>query len=111
MINDTDPIIFYFFFLFTYFCNITVKVLPFFTLLVINISPLLAAVIDVAADEHELNIYPNPAYNELTIAAAGIVTDVAIINSVGQVVRSYKYGSRKVTMNIADISVWREFGA
>ena len=57
----------------------------------------------IPADEHETAIYPNPAYDELTIAAAGMVTGVAIINPVGQVVRSYKYGSRKVTMNIADI--------
>ena len=62
------------------------------------------AVNRVPADEHDIAIYPNPAYDELTITSGTPVTDVAIINPVGQVVCSHKYSSKNVTMNIADLT-------
>ena len=51
-----------------------------------------------------ISVYPNPAHNELTITAQTI-TNVAIINLLGQTVYTHTYNTNKVQVNVANLPI------
>ncbi len=52
----------------------------------------------------EINLYPNPATNEITIASPGKITFVSITNPLGQTVFTHNYNKEPVQMDISYLS-------
>jgi hypothetical protein len=50
-----------------------------------------------------INIYPNPAYNTITITAGTQIKSVAVINLLGQTVYSQTYNSEQVQVSVANL--------
>jgi sugar lactone lactonase YvrE len=51
----------------------------------------------------QVSIFPNPAYNNLTITSSGIINTISITNPVGQTVFSQTYNIEKAQVNIAGL--------
>jgi hypothetical protein len=57
---------------------------------------------DIEADN--LNVYPNPAKDQITINSSSLVKEVKILNSLGQVVLNQSIMSFNPTVNVSNIS-------
>jgi hypothetical protein len=63
------------------------------------------AVDDVTSPENDiLNISPNPALSQLHLSASYQITDVAIVNLMGQTVFSASYSSKEVALSIDSLT-------
>ena len=51
----------------------------------------------------QVSIFPNPAYNNITITSSGIINTISITNPVGQTVFSQTYNIEKAEVNIAGL--------
>jgi len=51
----------------------------------------------------EVTVFPNPASDEVTISASGIISNVSISNLVGQNIYNQNYNSEKVVVSISDL--------
>lgn len=56
-----------------------------------------------AASNNEINIYPNPANNELHITATNNIAHITITNMVGQMIYNREYDDKELTVNVADL--------
>lgn len=56
------------------------------------------------AESSNVSIYPNPAYNELILAANTPITDIAIADLLGQTLYTRKYNTNKVQVDVSDLS-------
>ena len=52
---------------------------------------------------NNINIYPNPARNEITITSNNAVNDITVINIIGQTVIVQNAKSNKVVLNVASL--------
>ena len=68
-----------------------------------HLLPVSSTGIGATASSRALSIYPNPAKNELNIAADQIISDVTITNLVGQTMMSLQYNSKLVRINTATL--------
>ena len=50
-----------------------------------------------------VNLFPNPATNELTFSSKSAITEVLIINLLGQQVFSHAYNTDKVQVDISGL--------
>lgn len=57
----------------------------------------------IAVGENEIAVYPNPAPGEVMVESVVPITDIAIINTVGQVVYHHAYNSRQVMVNVGNM--------
>jgi hypothetical protein len=67
-----------------------------------------AIVIDSSAGEHNitvkpLQVYPNPATNELTVLASYIISKIAICDMPGREIYRMEYHAQKATVRITDL--------
>ncbi len=66
-------------------------------------DPLPSAVPNIV-QEKQLQIYPNPTQNELTISATNNITHIIITNLVGQTLYNNEYNATQVKVNVAGLS-------
>lgn len=65
-------------------------------------SDLMVGINDVKNDE--LNVYPNPATDKLTITSESSIQELQIFNQTGQLIKSAKSDSNMVNMNVSELT-------
>jgi len=61
--------------------------------------------VNVIGAEHNIELYPNPAYNELNITATDMIKEVSISNIFGQRVFDRSYQADQASIDVADLPV------
>ena len=51
----------------------------------------------------EINLWPNPARDKLTITASNSITNVSITNLIGQILYTHEYNDQQVQVNVAEL--------
>jgi hypothetical protein len=59
---------------------------------------------ELSTRNYDVNIYPNPTNNQLTVAATGTITSITISNILGQLVCNTNYNAEKVQINVSDLT-------
>jgi hypothetical protein len=62
------------------------------------------AVNNVSGTDNNVNVFPNPATNEINISSSAIIHQVAIDNLLGQTIFNADYNSRQVRVNTTDLA-------
>ncbi len=66
-------------------------------------SPLANAVKNINTVAGNIQVYPNPTHDLLTISASGAISDVTICNMLGEVIMNQVCNSQKVQANVAGL--------
>ena len=66
-------------------------------------DPLPSAVPNIV-QEKQLQLYPNPTQNELTISSTTTITHITIANLIGQTLYNNEYNTPEVKVNVAGLS-------
>lgn len=75
-----------------------------FTTIYVNVAACLPVEINVpAAANGAIQMYPNPANDELTIKSESAITQVVITDIIGQTLYNQQHNSQQVTVNVNDL--------